>query len=191
MDVSREIIERLKKYESLVLKWNKAINLVSTNAREDFWDRHIVDSLQLIQFIKNKDIHLIDVGSGAGLPGIVLSIAGIKYVTLVESDSRKAAFLLQASRVSNNKINIVNTLVENFTGECDIITSRAFASLSKTFAVCRNIKVQNKYLILKGASYVKDISESKTEWVFNCVLHNSITNRQGKVLEITDLKRLI
>lgn len=191
MNVSREIIKKLQEYKSLVLKWNKAINLISLNTREDFWNRHIVDSLQLMQFIKSQDIHIIDVGSGAGFPGIVLSIAGVKYVTLIESDSRKAAFLLQVSKISNNKINVVNTRVENFKGESDILTSRAFSSLHKIFDVCRNIKVKEKYLLLKGVNYKKDLDISKKEWYFDYRIHNSITNNKSKILEITDLKKLI
>ena len=102
--VSREALKRIVEFERLLLKWNKTINLVSKTTEDKFWQRHILDSLQLLKYIKGKDIHVIDVGCGAGLPGIVLSIAGIKNVSLVETDSRKVAFLYQAAKISNNNV---------------------------------------------------------------------------------------
>lgn len=120
-NVPREILDALKKYQSLTLKWNKTINLVSCNTEREFWVRHILDSLQLMKYINNQNIHLIDVGSGGGFPGIVLSIAGIKNVTLVESDVRKSIFLLQASKISTNKVNVVNQRIENVKLDCDIL----------------------------------------------------------------------
>src|SRR5690606_9447814 len=125
---SRETLQRLKEYQALLLKWNKAINLISKSTEENCWERHILDSLQLLNYIQDKDIHLVDIGSGAGLPGIVLSIAGVRRVTIVESDQRKCSFLLQASKLSSNKIEIVNDRIENLKGlSCDILTARAFA----------------------------------------------------------------
>jgi 16S rRNA (guanine527-N7)-methyltransferase len=93
-NVPREILDALEKYQSLTLKWNKTINLISCNTECDFWVRHILDSLQLMKYINDQNVHLIDVGSGGGFPGIVLSIAGIKNVTLVESDIRKSIFFV-------------------------------------------------------------------------------------------------
>jgi len=175
-DVSREVKKLLEQYQKLVLKWNHAINLISKNSSREFWLRHIVDSLQLLKYIDDKNISIIDVGSGAGLPGIVLSIAGVKEVTLIESDERKCMFLFQASKISPNKVKILNKRVEDVYLECDILTSRAFASLDKIFSYTKNIKVKNKYLLLKGENYLQ---EFKSE----CKVHDSITSKKGKILE--------
>lgn len=174
-DVSREVRKLLEQYQELVLKWNRTINLVSKNSSKEFWLRHIVDSLQLLKYIDDRNISIVDVGSGAGLPGIVLSIAGVREVTLIESDERKCIFLLQASKISPNKVNILNKRVEDVYLGCDVLTCRAFASLDEIFIYTKNIKVKNKYLLLKGENYLQEL---KGEYE----VYNSITSKKGKIL---------
>lgn len=190
MNVSREIVKALEQFQLLALKWNKSINLVSSSTVEEFWTRHICDSLQLMQYIENKDIRLIDVGSGAGFPGLVLSIAGIKNVILIEADIRKAAFLYQASKISNNKVQIINQRIEEIKLNCDIFTCRAVAPLQKILSYGKNITVNNKYLLLKGAEAQKEINDARKEWSFCCVVHDSITSKSGKILEISEVIKL-
>ncbi|WP_375318851.1 16S rRNA (guanine(527)-N(7))-methyltransferase RsmG [Candidatus Tisiphia endosymbiont of Oplodontha viridula] len=186
-NVPREILDALKKYQSLTLKWNKTINLVSCNTEREFWVRHILDSLQLMKYINNQNIHLIDVGSGGGFPGIVLSIAGIKNVTLVESDVRKSIFLLQASKISTNKVNVVNQRIENVKLNCDILTSRACAQLEKIFVYTQHINVRNKYLLFKGEQYQKEIEIAKKRWSFCHSMYDSETSNNSKILEISNI----
>ncbi|WP_341756867.1 MULTISPECIES: 16S rRNA (guanine(527)-N(7))-methyltransferase RsmG [unclassified Candidatus Tisiphia] len=186
-NVPREILDALKKYQSLTLKWNKTINLVSCNTEREFWVRHILDSLQLMKYINNQNIHLIDVGSGGGFPGIVLSIAGIKNVTLVESDVRKSIFLLQASKISTNKVNVVNQRIENVKLDCDILTSRACAQLEKIFVYTQHINVRNKYLLFKGEQYQKEIEIAKKRWSFCHSMYDSETSNNSKILEISNI----
>lgn len=186
-NVPREILDALKKYQSLTLKWNKTINLVSCNTEREFWVRHILDSLQLMKYINNQNIYLIDVGSGGGFPGIVLSIAGIKNVTLVESDVRKSIFLLQASKISTNKVNVVNQRIENVKLDCDILTSRACAQLEKIFVYTQHINVRNKYLLFKGEQYQKEIEIAKKRWSFCHSMYDSETSDNSKILEISNI----
>lgn len=186
-NVPREILDALKKYQSLTLKWNKTINLVSCNTEREFWVRHILDSLQLMKYINNQNIHLIDVGSGGGFPGIVLSIAGIKNVTLVESDVRKSIFLLQASKISTNKVNVVNQRIENIKLDCDILTSRACAQLEKIFVYTQHINVRNKYLLFKGEQYQKEIEIAKKRWSFCHSMYDSEISDNSKILEISNI----
>lgn len=190
MNVSRETLKALEQYQLLTLKWNKSVNLISSHTENDFWNRHIYDSLQLMRYIKCEDIHLVDAGSGAGFPGIVLSIAGIKNVTLIESDVKKSIFLHHASKVSNNKIDIINQRLENVALNCDVFTSRAFAPLQKILHYGKNITVSNKYLLLKGADYQKEISDAQKEWSFCYVAHDSLTSKSGKILEISNVRKL-
>lgn len=188
--VSREALKRIVEFERLLLKWNKTINLISTRTSNDIMNRHILDSLQLLPFI-DRDSKIIDLGSGAGFPGIILSIAGIKDITLIESDSRKTVFLLQSSKLSSNNIRIINDRIENIDNlQCDIITSRAFAELDLIFEYSSKIKVKNKFLLHKGAGYKNEIQKAKKHWLFNKTVHDSITSETGKILEITDLKRI-
>lgn len=185
LDVSREVDIKLKEFQSLLIKWNKKINLVASSTLSDLWNRHIMDSMQLLKYIEDYNYKIIDVGSGAGFPGIVLSIAGISDVTLIESDSNKAAFLFQASK----KVKIINDRVEKCkTMECAILVARGFAELEKIFEYTKHIKVKQKYLLLKGEEYLKEIEAAKKHWLFNYNLHDSITNSKSKIIEITDLK---
>jgi tRNA uridine 5-carboxymethylaminomethyl modification enzyme len=184
LDVSREVEIKLKEFQSLLIKWNKKINLVSSSTLSDLWNRHIMDSMQLLKYIKNYNLKVIDVGSGAGFPGIVLSIAGVSDVTLIESDSNKAAFLFQASK----KVRIINDRVEKCQAlECDILVARGFAELEKIFEYTKHIKVRQKYLLLKGEGYLKEIEAAKKQWLFNYNLHDSITHSKSRIIEITDL----
>jgi len=187
--VSREIFTKLIEFKELLLKWNKTINLISAKTSNDIMNRHVLDSLQLLPLIK-KESKVIDLGSGAGFPAIILSIAGIHHITLIESDSRKAAFLIQASKISSNNIRVINDRIENIENlQCDIITSRAFAELDSIFKYSSKIEVKNKFLLHKGAGYKNEIAEAEKHWLFNKTVHDSITSETGKILEITDLKR--
>ncbi len=178
LNVSRETFAG---YVELLEKWNSKINLVSKD--EDIWHRHILDSAQLFKFI-HPDDKILDVGSGAGFPGIILSMIGIKDVTLVESDVRKAAFLLQAAKLSPNKITVLNERIEKLDLTCDILTSRAFASVSDILNFCQNIKIRKNLLLLKGQKLMIEIEEAKNIWNFEYKIHQSATNNSGWVVEI-------
>jgi 16S rRNA (guanine527-N7)-methyltransferase len=179
----------LIEYQSLLLKWNKSINMISKNSEDDLWERHILDSLQLIKYIK-LDARIIDIGSGAGLPGIVLSIGGVKDVTLVESDSRKAVFLRQASKLSLNKISIIEERLDSsFKGNYDILTCRGFGSINNILQLTSNLNL-GRMLLLKGKNCDKEVTEANKHWLFNVLLHDSITG-DGKIVEISNIKRLL
>lgn len=179
-DVSRGVLDR---YVALLLKWNKAINLISESTEKDVWNRHIEDSLQLMNFLDMSD-NICDVGSGAGLPGIVLSIAGVKNVTLVESDQRKASFLLQARKLSSNKIDVINDRVENLDCIFDVVISRAFAEISEIFLKVR----ARRYLLLKGKRYKEELDRASQKYTFDYHEHHSITSIDGVILDIKNVK---
>ena len=188
LDISRGT---LKEYEILLKKWNQKINLVSKSTLDDFEQRHLMDSVQITQYIDSKQDKIIDLGSGAGLPGMVLAIMGYEDVTLIESDARKAAFLLQASRLVTNSKHpkILNQRIEEITDiSCDIVTSRAFAELSKIFDYTRNFIVKKKYLLHKGENYQQEIDVASKSWLFSVKIHDSLTLPKAKILEITDVK---
>lgn len=189
LDVPHEIIEKLQIFQELVQKWNKSINLVSENSMQNFWQRHILDSLQLINYINNKNIHLVDIGSGAGFPGIILSIAGIKQISLVEADLRKCIFIEKAAKISNNNIQIINQRIEKTEINCNILTCRAFSELNTIFNYTKNIVVQDKFLLLKGKNYLYEIAKAKENWIFDYKINPSITSEESKILEICNLKK--
>ncbi|SPM44790.1 16S rRNA methyltransferase [Orientia tsutsugamushi] len=183
-NVSRETFNKFKEYYSLLSKWNSTINLVSATTLQNFWQRHIFDSIQLLNYIHNKDIIVTDLGSGAGFPGVVLSISGIKNVILIESDSRKAAFLLQAAQLSDQKIEIINDRIQNLKVKCDIVTVRALANLSTILSHTKQFTVKDKYLILKGKNYQHEITQALLHNKFNYRLYKSCTDDSSWILEI-------
>ena len=131
-NVSRETLDKLEQYHALLLKWQGSINLVSPNTIPDAWERHFLDSLQLLEYIPEDCKTLFDFGSGAGFPGLVLACAHSDIdVHVIESDQRKCSFMRTVSRETKTPINIHNMRIESFNSDAvpGVITARALASL--------------------------------------------------------------
>src|SRR5262249_24184315 len=110
--VSRETVTRLEAYAGLLRRWSGRINLVGRNTLGDLWRRHFLDAAQLRPLISEKARSLVDLGSGAGFPGLVLAILGVPGVELIESDKRKAVFLREVARITNAPVKIVDSRIE-------------------------------------------------------------------------------
>lgn len=183
--------ESLNFYINFLLDYNNKINLIGRSTVEDIWNRHIMDSLQILKLIDNLNIKVADLGSGAGLPGIPLSISGIKEVHLFEKSPRKCEFLEQAKRFSDNKIivrneNLNDTIDESF----DLIVSRALANLSLLLKFSESLVHKGgKLIFLKGKKIHEEIAEAEKEWNFRYKLHNSITSDEGKIIEINEFSK--
>ncbi|MBH63520.1 MAG: 16S rRNA (guanine(527)-N(7))-methyltransferase RsmG [Alphaproteobacteria bacterium] len=143
-NVSRETLERLEVYVALLTKWQKAINLISSRTLADVWFRHLFDSAQLLDLAPATSRNWFDVGSGAGFPGLVLSILGARHVFLLEKDSRKCAFLREANRVTEAGANIVEGKLEEIAALVPasrtipvphVITARAVAPLDQLLSM--------------------------------------------------------
>lgn len=186
--VSRETFAQLEDYVALLLKWQKKINLISDSTISGVWERHILDSAQLISSI-NPDQSVTDLGSGAGLPGIILAILGIKNATLVESDMRKVAFLREAARIANAPIQVLNKRAETIDlDNTDVITARGFAPLEKIFSMLgTNLTPRHKMVLLKGREYEKELSEAKANWHFDYTKIHSITDNNSAILVIENI----
>ncbi len=189
-NVSRETFSQLESYVELLLKWNERINLISLNSAKHIWTRHILDSAQLIKYLDFKR-PLMDVGSGSGLPGMVLSILGVKEVHLVDSDIRKCVFLQEAKKFSKNTIKIHNCLfLDVNTASINNITSRAFSNVTKFLGdISQKIDANGDVLLLKGKSWQSEIDEAKHNWNFDYTINQSITDDSGVVIRITNIKR--
>ena len=129
--VSRETLEQLKAYAGLLVRWQARINLVAPASLPDLWRRHMLDSAQLLTLMPPSARRLIDLGSGAGFPGLVLAILGVPEVHLVEADSRKCAFLREAARVAGlSEVTVHNRRIESLPTEAyEVVTARALAPL--------------------------------------------------------------
>ena len=195
-NVSRETIDELKKYEALVVEWNNKFNLISKSSVQYIWNRHILDSLQLCQFIKNTDKVMFDFGSGAGFPAIVLSIVSKQLfpdlkIYLIESISKKAMFLNVVKDSLNLNIEVINDRIENIkTKNVDLISSRAMASLDKLMDYSKPFCCKNTRLVFpKGEKYQEEIDVTLKKWLFDVDIIQSITDDSGKILYIRNLRR--
>ena len=194
-DVSRETMDRLEVYSKLLEKWNPAINLVSKTTLKNKWHRHFLDSAQLWQHLPNYAKTLVDIGSGAGFAGLVLAIIALekkpllKFI-LIESDSRKCAFMRNVSREINLDVQIITKRIEEVTDiKADVITARALATVSQLLEYSRNILKDNGVcLFLKGNACCDELKIAKESWVFLSSQSQSITHVTGCVLRLTEIK---
>ncbi len=196
-NVSRETIdEKLATYIELLLKWQQKINLISGNTIGDIRERHIQDSLQLAKFIPPQTKSIIDIGSGAGLPGIVLSIAtGIKTY-LIESDLRKTIFLDEAIRQIKLDAATINKRIEEARVVADspiVITARALGSVEKIFELVNSFLEKNniasyKLLLLKGKNVSRETLEAEKRWEFNAIYEKSETDPESSIVIIDKFK---
>jgi 16S rRNA (guanine527-N7)-methyltransferase len=181
------------------VKWQNSINLISKNTVKNIWERHILDSAQLYKFVKGVEGNIIDFGSGAGFPGLVLAIMGKKNIHLVESDYKKCVFLKEIAMLTETDINIHNCRIEdlNFIN-VDLITCRALAPLSKLIEYVEvfinksltESQCAPKLLFLKGKSYYSEVMElSKTKKI-SFKGYPSLTDVHGKILYIYRVDKL-
>ncbi|MEQ8292302.1 MAG: 16S rRNA (guanine(527)-N(7))-methyltransferase RsmG [Roseovarius sp.] len=197
LDVSRETIERLETYDSLLRKWNPRINLVAKSTLNDLWNRHFVDSAQLYKLVSHPVQHWADIGSGGGFPGLVIAIMAIEHgspfrVTLVESDARKCAFLRTVARETGARVSVINDRIEDIPRlECDVITARALADLTTLLGYAeRNLNEFGRALFLKGVTWKKELSDAQQTWKFDLRTVKSKTEDGPVVLSITGVSRV-
>jgi len=186
LNVSRETLSQFEAYLVLLEKWQRRINLVANSTMADVWQRHILDSAQLTKFYPPNTKKILDVGSGAGFPGLVLAIMGNVEVDLVESDQRKAVFLSTVIRSLGLPAKVYNKRIETLPNLApDVITSRALASVSKLMKLIENqISVDTVCLFLKGASVEEELTELQTYSTMDFVRHPSLSGANGVVLEL-------
>lgn len=196
-NVSRETFKLLKDYEASLVEWQKKFNLVSNSSLEDSWNRHFVDSAQLFQYIPEQAETLLDFGSGAGFPGMVLAVMAADRtpylnVKLIESTGKKTLYLNEVKRITGVGVEIINERVEKLPPQkADVITSRAMASLNELLQYTyRFTTPQTVCIFPKGRKYAEEIAEAKKYWNFDCQIHDSLTSVEGKILVISRLLRL-
>lgn len=190
MTVSRETTEKLEAYVALLLEENERQNLVSRSSAAEVWTRHIGDSLQLLDH-GPVDASWLDVGSGAGLPGMVLAIAGVKSITLVEPRRLRTAFLARCREVlSLSSVTIVTGKAEQLSGTFEVITARAVASLDKLFAIGEPLISPNgRWVLPKGRSAEMELVEARATWQGEFRLVPSRTDPEARILVAQGVRR--
>jgi 16S rRNA (guanine527-N7)-methyltransferase len=189
--VSRETHERLKVYAELLLRWNQSINLISRADEPQFWQRHVEDSLQLVPHIPLQTERAIDLGSGGGLPGLVLAIAtGIPF-DLVESDNRKAAFLREAARATAAPISVHAVRIETANlPKAALITARALAHVTQLLGLMEHLLARDgTALLLKGAAAEQELTDAQAAWNMRIQRFPSRTHPAGVILKLSEVTR--
>jgi 16S rRNA (guanine527-N7)-methyltransferase len=195
LNVSRETFEKLELLERELRRWQAIKNLVGPATLDRIWDRHIVDSLQLLDLAPDARTWL-DLGSGAGFPGLVLAIAGAERgldVHLVESNSRKCAFLRHIARLTGAPAKVhearLETLVPDFVGKADVVSARALASLAMLLDWTEPLlKAGTIGLFPKGRDAEIELTEARKKWTFEAEILPSLTDPEARILRITSIE---
>ena len=192
-DVSRETLEKLVIYSELLIKWQRSINLVSKTTLGDMWRRHFYDSAQLMEYIdiSDKPLKILDLGSGAGFPGLVLSILGVGEVHLVESVGKKCSFMKQVIQQTSINAIVHNERIEDMEGfSSDFVISRACADLEKLLDLTHRFRgPKTKCLFLKGIKAEDELEQASKKWTFEVKKHVSKTEESGMILELSKVTR--
>ncbi len=192
-DVSRETRAQLDRFSELLLRWNRKINLIGAATADDLETRHIQDSLQLLDHVPDGAATWLDLGSGAGLPGLVCAIADTRSraFTLVESDQRKAAFLREATRQLGLSLVIHAKRIEQLPDQTfDIITARALAPLAKLLDLSERLCHPGTILLFpKGAGAESELTDAERNWHIEAERLPSVTDPSATVLKITGIHR--
>jgi 16S rRNA (guanine527-N7)-methyltransferase len=188
--LSRDTLARLQAYAGLLASWSARINLVASSTLIDPWRRHFLDSAQLLPLIPPGTDSLIDLGSGAGFPGLVLAITGVKGVELVESDARKCAFLREAARVAGASVTIRNARIEAVPARpVAVVTARGCAPLDRLLAYSqRFVGSETVCLFPKGGQARQEVALAQQRWDFDVATHPSRTDPRGAVLYLSRMK---
>lgn len=189
-DVPRGTYEKLLTFEILLCKWNTTINLVGNT--QTIWERHILDSLQLSEYLPLKGV-LADIGSGAGFPGLILAMLrgpqDAPDVHLIESDARKCQFLLEAARLTDTPVTIHNARAETVSLKNVVaITSRACASLQELLSLSeRWLQADTICVFPKGQSGMAEVEAARETWQFTLAEKPSCTEENSVIYLLSEI----
>jgi 16S rRNA (guanine527-N7)-methyltransferase len=185
-NVPRETLEKFRVYRELLVKWQKAINLVSRGTLNDVWSCHINDSLQIVPYITARKV--LDIGSGAGFPGMILAMIGGFDVICVDSDKRKTIFLEEVARLTKTCVTVINDRVENLTNlDVGVICARGFSNLSNLVEIINSFKSSPIGVFLKGTKVKGEIEDASTLFDFRYELHD--VDPSKKIIVINSVTR--
>ncbi len=190
--ISLEQEQNLSNFISSLLQKNDEFNFIGKSTIENIWERHVLDSAQLLCFIENKSIKFADFGSGAGFPGVILSILGLKEIHLIEKSFRKSEFLRSAKIFSKNKIFVHQSKLEELANiEFDCVVSRALAPLDKLLNYSSKFLKKDGYcLFLKGKNLNQEIELAKKSFEFEYKTSPSLTSQESKIIKISKISKI-
>ena len=191
VDVSRETLARLTTYVALLERWQNSVNLVGKGTLSDIWRRHILDSAQLYSLLPSPFGRVVDLGSGAGFPGMVLAIMGATNVELIEANTRKCGFLREVARVTNTQVIINNDRIEGGAPRiADVVTARALAPLPRLLGYAKTyVGPETICLFLKGRRLHQELTDARKTWKMGITTITSLSDAGGSVLHLRKLSR--
>ena len=189
--VSRETLSRLEAYAALLIQWSTRINLVGRDTLPDLWRRHILDSAQLRPLIPDSSRSLIDLGSGAGFPGLVLAILGVPGVELVEADTRRCAFLREAARITGANVALRACRMQAVPPHpVDVVTARACAPLDRLLELAELfLASETLCLFPKGERFEEELTLAREGWTMSASVEQSLSDRRGVILRLQQVVR--
>ncbi len=196
ISVSRETLDKLTIYSDLLAKWQKAKNLVANSTVEDRWQRHFLDSAQLYPLLQkaygDRPLTFLDIGSGAGFPGLVLSAMGLGHAHMVESNGRKCIFMNQVSRETLSPATIHNVRIEEQEPfPVDFITSRACARVIQLINWSAPfLQPQTEMWLLKGEGVDEELTEAQSCWKMQIECFGSLSDPGGTILRLSAIKAI-
>ena len=189
LNVSRETLNSFYEYKTLLSKWNEKINLVSKNTLVDIWERHFLDSGQIIKHVEASGKRWVDVGSGAGFPGLVVALLLRDRkidcnLVLVEKNPKKGFFLNEVIRKLNLSVEVINDNIDTLEPlNADILTTRAFSELNNLIEIAfRHRKKEGICLFLKGENYRIELDKTLNYWFFDYDIVGSLSSSSGKII---------
>jgi 16S rRNA (guanine527-N7)-methyltransferase len=197
LNVSRESIAQIETYVELLLTWQAKINLIGPSTIEDVWRRHILDTLQLLPLMHGKTEAVADLGSGAGIPGLVLALGGNLRAELYESNGKKVAFLREAIRQTKTNAVVhqirLETLEDHLPARIpQYVTARALAPLEKLLFWAEPLLKRGAVgLFHKGQDVDSEMNEATKFWKIGAIIrHASMTDSDGTILEVKEITRV-
>ncbi len=201
LDVSRETMARLEAYDRVLIEWSARHNLIARSTIEDRWARHYLDAAQLWPLVPAAATRLVDLGSGAGFPGLILAAFGADLrngdfsVTLIEATGKKAAFLTAAAEAMGltSTVEVIPARIEDpktmrAVAPPDVITARALAHLDKLLGYAAGIQGGNTTLLFpKGARAEEELTEAAKSWRMDVTRRRSLTDENATIFEISNL----
>ncbi|HEV2080458.1 MAG TPA: 16S rRNA (guanine(527)-N(7))-methyltransferase RsmG [Allosphingosinicella sp.] len=186
LGVSRETLERLDAFAAFLLAENERQNLVSRGTLQSVWARHILDSAQLVRFPPAPDASWVDLGTGAGFPGLIVALLHPGSVALVEERKKRAEFLCKAAEILGitGQVAIHCTRVERFESQpFDVISARAFAPLERLFELSHRFSTtKTRWILPKGRNAASELEAAKASWHGEFRLEQSLTDPDAKII---------
>ena len=182
-DDGKLILNKLSEYKKILIKENEFMNLIGKSTIGDLDERHFLDCIQIVKYLPHYEKSLMDIGTGAGLPGIIMSIIGYENLHLVEKSPKKSSFLEKCKyRLGLNYVVHNKSISEISNLNVDFITARAFASIEKIISMTKKIiNKQTKFILLKGKSYLTELETINPQKYF-WETHPSITSSESKII---------